>query len=301
MMKIGQTFKYFRKTKHITLKEASREIVSVPFLSRFENGRADISATHLIKLLNRINVQLSEFEFLYQKSNIREFDQLPAFQHAYQNGDIEKLKEYLFKWQKKPGKFATLQSLQLKLMLVTLGSGKITEVELSMLVDYFQTIDNWTFYELYLFGHAIPFLKTSVMLNLFLELQEKEIIYDDFRHDNFSMFFYIYNNVILCLLANNQLNEASLLIKKLEDRFNKQEKDYYHRTRILNLKGIMLYLQGHKGDGLKLIKRANLVAYLVNHNAKFINNERIYLAKYLTSEELTAVFDWTSVNKELLQ
>lgn len=299
-MKIGQTFKYFRKTKHITLKEASREIVSVPFLSRFENGRTDISATHLIKLLNRINVQLSEFEFLYQKSNIREFDQLPVFQHAYQNGDIEKLKEYLFKWRKKPGKFATLQSLQLKLMLVTLGSGKITEVELSMLVDYFQTIDNWTFYELYLFGHAIPFLKISVMLNLFLELQEKEIIYDDFRHDKFSMLFYIYNNVILCLLANNQLNEASLLIRKLEDRFSQQEKDYYHRTRILNLKGIMLYLQGHKGDGLKLIKRANLVAYLVNHNARFINNERIYLAKYLTPEELTAVFDWTSVNKEHL-
>lgn len=126
-MKIGQIFKYFRRTKHITLKEASQGIVSIPFLSRFENGLTDISFSHLLELLNRINVQLSEFEFLYQQKNPTKNDLLPAFQQAYQAGNIDMLKKYLSEWQEKQGMFANLQTIQLKMMLVTLGEGELTK------------------------------------------------------------------------------------------------------------------------------------------------------------------------------
>ncbi|MGO2722631.1 MAG: helix-turn-helix domain-containing protein [Lactobacillus sp.] len=290
-MSIGSVFRYFRQTKHITLKSASQDIVSIPFLSRFENGKTDISCTHLLALLNRINVQLSEFEFLYQKQQLSEFDLLPAFQHAYQNGEVEKIKIYLQKWQKIPGQFASLQCLQLKMMLATLDAGSVSPAELKRLVAYFQKLDNWTFFELYLFGHSIPFLSLPTMLNLFTELQKQEIIYDDFRHDNFSILFYIYNNVILCLLDHGQLTNASMLVDHLTAIFAHRDKDYYHRTRIFNLKGLTLYLQGKKKLGLRLIKRANLITYLVQHETRFITNEKNYLAKYLTPAELRAVFD----------
>ncbi|MFT9457013.1 MAG: helix-turn-helix domain-containing protein [Liquorilactobacillus hordei] len=294
-MKIGQIFRYFRQTKHITLKEASQGIVSIPFLSRFENGLTDISFSHLLELLNRINVQLSEFEFLYQQQQNKN-DLLPAFQQAYQAGNIDMLKKYLSKWQKKQGRFANLQTIQLKMMLATLGTGKVTKKELVVIVDYFQKIDNWTFFELYLFGHTLSFLELPIMLNLFDELQKKEIIYDDFRHDNFSILFYIYNNVILHLLANNYFNKAYTLINHLENYFGNRDKDYYHKTRLFNLKGLTLYLLGQKETGLKLLKKANLITFLTNHEVSFLKNEKIYLAKYLTAQELTEVFDFSQIS-----
>ncbi|WP_317759443.1 Rgg/GadR/MutR family transcriptional regulator [Liquorilactobacillus mali] len=295
-MKIGKVFKYFRQTKHITLKEACQGIVSVPFLSRFENGLTDISFSHLLELLNRINVQLSEFEFLYQQKNTTNNDLLPAFQQAYQEGNAAQLKRYLSEWQKKQGKFANLQTIQLKMMLTTLGEGTVTEDELAILVSYFQKIDNWTFFELYLFGHAISFLELPIMLNLFKELQKKEIIYDDFRHDNFSILFYIYNNVILHLLANNYFNKAHTLVNHLENYFGNHDKDYYHQARLFNLKGLTLYLMDQKVPGLRLLKKANLITYLTNHKTDFLKNEKNYLAKYLSTEELGEVFNFSEVD-----
>ncbi|KRL04411.1 helix-turn-helix domain-containing protein [Liquorilactobacillus oeni] len=292
-MKIGKIFKHLRKSKHITLQEAGQGIVSTPFLSRFENGLTDISFTHLLELLNRINVQLSEFEFLYQRQNTDNNDQLPNFQRAYQAGDVKKLQEYLLVWQKRKGKFAQLQAIQLKMMLVTLGKGKVSKRELSVLTAYFQSINNWTFFELYLFGHAILFLKVPVMLNLFKELQKKELIYEDFRNDNFSMLFYIYNNVILRMLDERFLDTAETLVTKLEKYFKDQDKDYYHRTRLFNLKGLTLYLKGQKKIGLSLIKKANLITYLTDHEESFLWNERAYLKKYLTPKELDTVFDFS--------
>lgn len=132
----------------------------------------DISFSHLLELLNRINVQLSEFEFLYHQQQNKN-DLLPAFQQACQAGNIDMLKKYLSKWQKKQGRFANLQTIQLKMMLATLGTGKVTKKELVVIIDYFQKIDNWTFFELYLFGHTLSFLELPIMLNLFDELQKK--------------------------------------------------------------------------------------------------------------------------------
>lgn len=295
-MEIGQIFKEFRVSKHITLNEASQGIVSAPFLSRFERGLTDISFTHLLQLLNRINVQLSEFEFLYQERNAGNGDLLPAFQVAYQNGNIKQLQQYLMTWQKKTGKYAKLQVIQLKMMLATLGAEKLSNEELETLESYFQSISSWTFFELYLFGHAIPFLNKTFMFNLFQELQKKGIIYDNFRNDSFSMIFYIYNNVILFLLSSNYLNEAELLVTKLESYFNRRDKDYYHKTRIFNLKGLLLYLKGQKGKGLRLIKKANIIANLTNQETSFLDNEKHYLERYLVEDELKYVFDFSNIS-----
>lgn len=297
MIKIGQTFKKFRTSKNITLQEASQGIVSVPFLSRFERGLTDISFTHLLELLNRINVQLSELEFLYQTRSTADNDLLPNFQRAYQSGNIARLQEYLRTWQSQSGRFAKLQTIQIKMMLTTLEAASITDNELLVLEDYFKNISNWTFFELYLFGHSIPFLDKAFMFTLFEELQKKEIIYENFRHDNFSLLFYIYNNIILFLLdSSDSLEIAESLVSKLETYFKNQDKDYYHRTRIFNLKGLTLYLKGKKKEGLILLKRANLIAHLTEHEPRFLLNEKNYLAKYLTAKEIDYIFDFSDIN-----
>ena len=94
------------------------------------------------------------------------------------------------------------------------------------------------------------------------------------------------------MLKHDHLDTADLLIQKLTYYFNQQEKDYYHRARLFNLQGLVLYLQGKTEDGLSLIKRLNLISYLSEHSSTFINNEKNYLSKYLTANELKNVFDF---------
>ncbi|ADG40196.1 MULTISPECIES: helix-turn-helix domain-containing protein [Leuconostoc] len=295
MTEIGEVFRIFRTGKNITLKEASKNIVSYPFLSKFERGLTDISFTHLLELLDRINVQLSEFEFLYQKYNANNNDLLPSFQKAYQTGDTTTLKNHLRIWQHKQGSFAKLQVIQIKMMLATLNVASINHDELLVLEAYFKNIRNWTFFELYLFGHAIPFLEEKFMFNLFQELHQKGILYDNLRYDNFSMLFYIYNNMILFMLDHNHLETADLLIQKLTVYFRQQEKDYYHRARLFNLQGLALYLDGKKNLGLTLIQKSNLISHLSDQSSTFMNNEKNYLSHYLTANELVQVFDFSIV------
>lgn len=133
------------------------------------------------------------------------------------------------------------------------------------------------------------------MFNLFKELQKKEIIYDNFRNDNFSVLFYIYNNIILFLLDSNSLEQAKILVNKLESYFNDRDKDYYHKARIFNLKGLLCYLKGQKEKGLNLIKRSNVIAYLTNQTTSFLQNEKQYLEKYLTQTEINYTFNFSDI------
>ena len=98
---------------------------------------------------------------------------LPTLQRAYQSSDFDSLNDHLRLWQNKSDKFSKLQVIQIKMMLTTLDKGTITAKEIKILQNYFQSITNWTFFELYLFGHAIPFLEKEFMLNLFQELHKR--------------------------------------------------------------------------------------------------------------------------------
>lgn len=64
MGKFGPMIREIRLAKGMTLNELARDIVSVPFLSKYERGTSDISAENFFQLLDRLNVRLSEFEAL---------------------------------------------------------------------------------------------------------------------------------------------------------------------------------------------------------------------------------------------
>lgn len=293
MTEIGEIYREFRTSKQISLKEASNGIISISFLSRFERGQYDISFKHLVELLDRINVQLSEFEYLYHKKNKDNNDLLPTFQRAFQSGDINTLENHLTIWSRQQGKFAELQVIQLKTMLTILGKPLVSEQDIAILQDYFNSITSWTFFEIYLYGHSLQFLNKEVAINLFKELSEKDVLYNNFRSDSFSIIFYVYNNLILFLLESKELDYARLLIHVLSSHFDDKERDYYHRARFYNLQGLEMYLRGEKAKGLQLLKKSNLITYLCNHTGGFFENEKKYLARFLDKEELQDIFDFS--------
>ncbi|MFO1547052.1 Rgg/GadR/MutR family transcriptional regulator [Lactiplantibacillus plantarum] len=295
MTEIGEIYRDLRLGKHVTLKDASNGIVSLAFLSRFERGLYDISFNHLLELLDRINVQLSEFEYMYNQKNEMTTDLLPTFQRAFQSGDTITLKNHLLIWQRQSGDFAQLQVIQLKMMLTILGQPLVSKQEINTLEAHFNTITNWTFFELYLYGHSLQFFDKKMAVNLFKELFKKGIFYNNFRSDSFSMLFYIHNNLILYLIDQHDLANAHIILKSLTHYFQHNERDYYYTARLFNLQGLVTYLSGDHLVGLKLLRRANVITYLCNHQSGFIENEQRYLAQFLTTDELASIFDFSNL------
>ena len=61
---LGTIFRELRLSKGMTLEEASKGIVSLPFLSKFERGEHEITSNKFIRLLSRLNISYREFELI---------------------------------------------------------------------------------------------------------------------------------------------------------------------------------------------------------------------------------------------
>ena len=76
----GATIRELRKSKGLTIAELSEDIISLPFLSKYERGSSDISTSNFFKLIDRLNVSMLEFEIVYlqydDKSNFSFMDKL---------------------------------------------------------------------------------------------------------------------------------------------------------------------------------------------------------------------------------
>lgn len=77
MTNLGKTIRILRKSKNMTLAELAHGIVSLPFLSKYERNNSDISASNFLSLLDRLNVNLREFEEL--NSSGKEYSQKKFF------------------------------------------------------------------------------------------------------------------------------------------------------------------------------------------------------------------------------
>ncbi|KRL08635.1 helix-turn-helix domain-containing protein [Schleiferilactobacillus perolens] len=66
MMTYGETFRYFRKSKGLTLKQVADEVNSVSLVGQFENDQSRISVARFVHLLEQIAVSYDEFQLKRQ-------------------------------------------------------------------------------------------------------------------------------------------------------------------------------------------------------------------------------------------
>jgi len=158
MQNLGEVFKELRKSRNISLQEATGGEFTYSMLSKFERGEADLSSMKLITALDNIHSDLNEFMYL-----VRGFSQkqILAFQEnlweLYDREGIDSLQSLYEETTKKYRSSAKtsylLQMIRIKSLLVFFDSEiRATDEELTFLYDYFFTIDIWGNYELELFS-----------------------------------------------------------------------------------------------------------------------------------------------------
>lgn len=158
MQNLGEVFKELRKSRNVSLQEATGGEFTYSMLSKFERGEADLSSMKLITALDNIHSDLNEFMYL-----VRGFSQkkVLAFQEnlwdLYDREGIDSLhslyEQKTQKYRSSGEKSYLLQMIRIKSLLVFFDSEiRATDEELTFLYDYFFTIDIWGNYELELFS-----------------------------------------------------------------------------------------------------------------------------------------------------
>ncbi|WP_047975702.1 hypothetical protein [Fructobacillus sp. EFB-N1] len=89
---------------------------------------------------------------------------------------------------------------------------------------------------------------------------------------------------------------AQQLLDNLASYFQNHKRDYYHSARLLNLKGLTLYVGGSKESGLMLIKKSNIITFLIHDDSHFALNEKNYLSKFLSKDELEDAFNFKDID-----
>lgn len=165
----GMTFKHIRENKGFTKKEIAEGIVSVQFLTKFEKGESDITVERLNDLLNRIFVSWNEFMIQHSSNNLDEIpyitQQVPNLVYAKNYHELSKLNDF-FEQRYRQTKFE--KDLHLSLILKGIYYGilnkEVPKEEVDSVKHYLKRVDQWYYYENFLFGSIINLLETEEIM-----------------------------------------------------------------------------------------------------------------------------------------
>lgn len=192
MNNLGSIFKRVREARGISLADATGGEFSISMLSRFENGKSEMSAEKLRVCLGNIYMGMADFDFLVSKSLPTEFavlqDKIKEYSLPFQKKALLKLsaeQEELYRKGKKQ-QFYRLNSIWIKSTISYFDEEYTTPKEdIEFLVGYLFSTDFWARYELVIFADVCHFFSSRIYLNYCQEMLERSVFFtQDFINQN---------------------------------------------------------------------------------------------------------------------
>ena len=278
----GEFIKKIRQDKHLTQKELAEGILSKNFLSKFERGESKITSEIFLKLLERLNVSLDEFEQLVtSKHSQKEFLQkLETFKSQKDGYLLENLKiEEKQLFQSDRNRRHLHNQILVEAHLQYLQDKNIDVKQKRVIQSYLFEVEEWGDYEWELFGNIVFCLSTKET-HLYLDsiFRKARLGKHDTMHKR--MLCRILLNIFLEDIEANS-SEASqvevYLIELLQD-----EEFYYEKIRFYYLQGILHIYQGHVDKGkLECMKMIDIFYQLKEY--KKVSQYREYLEYAINS------------------
>lgn len=236
MEKFGPMIRELRLSKGLTLNELAKDIVSVPFLSKYERGASDISAENFFQLLDRLNVRLSEFEAL--NANLKQETQdafLEKYSYAANNDNLILLNQLLADEKQYYQQSANIRHLHnqiiLKQYINNMTHLPYNQEDSKVIKDYLMKVEDWHLYEIELFGNSIFFLPLATSEFLVKTAIKKTYLMDKISN-NKHVLAQVIANVITRMIEAEEILKAQKLIelakKQLTNTNFYYEKNYLH-------------------------------------------------------------------------
>ena len=218
-MQLGELYRELRIARGLKLKDVARENLSVSQLSRFENGQSMLAADKLLIAISGIHMTFSEFGHAinnYQEPKL--YHLVNKATELYNKQDIDGLRN-LLELDKNSEVFDVynrLTALIIKTYIYTLDqSYVITDEEKSFLTSYLYEIEEWTEYELFVFGNTMSILSESDLIFLGKAFVDRDKLYLSLASHKKNAEV-VFLNLILLLINYRKLYQANYFIEALE-------------------------------------------------------------------------------------
>lgn len=186
MMTYGETFRYFRKSKDLTLKQVADHVNSMSLIGQFETDQCHISIERFVHLLEQIGVSYDEFQLKRQgttrsavQQQIHDYRQLTSIetviaadgQHISEQILLARLDQLAAENQNQHN-LQLAHMVQLETYYFTHSDDDTTDYPLA--IQYYLTqVDDWGLYELALFKHCIRAFPVDVSWQLLRNVSKK--------------------------------------------------------------------------------------------------------------------------------
>ena len=289
MQNLGEVFKELRKSRNVSLQEATGGEFTYSMLSKFERGEADLSSMKLITALDNIHSDLNEFMYL-----VRGFSQKKAlaFQEnlweLYDREGIDSLhslyEETTQKYRSSGEKSYLLQMIRIKSLLVFFDSEiRATDEELTFLYDYFFTIDIWGNYELELFSTISTLFPLPLYFKYSREMLQKTDLLGSLPSNKVGIDTILINGLFKAIEEKDKL-KADYFVFQIEKR-ELPESQAYLKIIYMIAKGYYDTIFNVKNKGLEKIQRGITILQDLEYvdGARYYEN---YFASQLSNKDL---------------
>ena len=289
MQNLGEVFKELRKSRNVSLQEATGGEFTYSMLSKFERGEADLSSMKLITALDNIHSDLNEFMYL-----VRGFSQkkVLAFQEnlwdLYDREGIDSLhslyEETTQKYKSSGEKSYLLQMLRIKSLLVFFDSEiRATDEELTFLYDYFFTIDIWGNYEMELFSTISTLFPLPLYFKYSREMLQKTDLLGSLPSNKVGIDTILINGLFKAIEEKDKL-KADYFVFQIDKR-ELPESQAYLKIIYMIAKGYYDTIFNVKNKGLERIQRGITILQDLEYvgGARYYEN---YFAKQLSNKDL---------------
>ena len=289
MQNLGEVFKELRKSRNVSLQEATGGEFTYSMLSKFERGEADLSSMKLITALDNIHSDLNEFMYL-----VRGFSQkkVLAFQEnlwdLYDREGIDSLhslyEETTQKYRSSGETSYLLQMIRIKSLLVFFDSEiRATDEELTFLYDYFFTIDIWGNYELELFSTISTLFPLPLYFKYSREMLQKTDLLGSLPSNKVGIDTILINGLFKAIEEKDKL-KADYFIFQIEKR-ELPESQAYLKIIYMIAKGYYDTIFKLENKGLEKIQRGITILQDLEYidGARYYEN---YFANQLSNEDL---------------
>ena len=289
MQNLGEVFKELRKSRNVSLQEATGGEFTYSMLSKFERGEADLSSMKLITALDNIHSDLNEFMYL-----VRGFSQkkVLAFQEnlwdLYDREGIDSLhslyEETTQKYRSSGETSYLLQMIRIKSLLVFFDSEiRATDEELTFLYDYFFTIDIWGNYELELFSTISTLFPLPLYFKYSREMLQKTDLLGSLPSNKVGIDTILINGLFKAIEEKDKL-KADYFVFQIEKR-ELPESEAYLKIIYMIAKGYYDTIFNVKNKGLEKIQRGITILQDLEYvdGARYYEN---YFASQLSNKDL---------------
>ncbi|MBP1040990.1 helix-turn-helix domain-containing protein [Vagococcus sp. BWB3-3] len=262
---IGDVYKQIRINKGISQQDICQNKISRTTLSRFENGKVDVSLTHFHFFLKQLDISYDEFDFIlngYQaNSKTAIFD---AFFSLHSSLDTKKIKGIIKQCEKflKNGNNWYIESI-LKIMSSFLQLGEnapdsISPFSQQFVEEIWQRLsaqDEWYMIDFRIINYILFLFPTEVAIQIGNEVLKRSRKYQHFRDIDPLNISLKLNMALLCLQQGQHLTAAKVANQAITSA--KKIKRYDFLMIGLVRHGIATQSRDQINEGLLLAKIVN--------------------------------------------